>query len=231
MTTVRILVCVLAAYAVLANYCGAGETSALTVGKDQKINFVALGDSHTENQIYAKEVFRILKDAGKSTDAHRCFGFGGRTAAQLMAIVNEKKIDLATDPKALNVLCVMAGTNGYNVPDLKALVETLVGLGWRVVVLTVPPRRGPNTNSGAGGPGSNGGYNEELRKTYPKLEPGKLAAVQLVDIVLPLLDAALIGRGEWTDTKYNGDNVHLNEAGYTLLGKTVGAALLSLFPK
>ncbi|HYG77385.1 MAG TPA: SGNH/GDSL hydrolase family protein [Planctomycetota bacterium] len=207
----------------------AGETQTIIPGKDQKINLLTLGDSHTENKVYTNEAFRILTAAGRATATHRCYGFGGRTAAQLLAMVKEKQLDLSTDPKSLNILCLMVGTNGYDVAQQKELCSTLVAAGWRVVVLTCPPRRGPDTNSGAGGPGSNGGYNEELRKLYPKLQPGKLETVQLVDIVPPLLDQALIGRGEWTDTKYNGDNVHLNEAGYKLIGKTVGEALLSLY--
>jgi lysophospholipase L1-like esterase len=209
----------------------AAEPQSLTPKDDQKINLVCLGDSHTENKIYPNEAFKLLTAAGKALPQHRCYGFGGRTAAQVTAIVNEKQIDLTTDPKALNILCLMIGTNGYNIPDLKTLVEKLKALGWHVVVLTAPPRRGPDTNSGAGGPGSNGGYNDEVRKLYPKLQPGKLEPVQVVDIVPPLLDAALIGRGEWSDTKFNGDGVHLNAAGYTLLGKTVAEALLTLYPK
>jgi lysophospholipase L1-like esterase len=76
--------------------------------------------------------------------------------------------------------------------------------------------------AGPGGPGSNGGYNDEVRKLQP---------VQVVDIVPPLLDPKQPGRGEWTDLKDNGDGVHLNEDGYTLLGQTVAAALLTVFRK
>ena len=62
------------------------------------------------------------------------------------------------------------------------------------------------------------------------MKVGQLQAVQVVDIVPPLLDKALIGRGEWTDPKYNADGVHLNRDGYELIGKTVAEALLSAFP-
>lgn len=203
----------------------------LQPGKNAKVHLVCLGDSHTENGIYPKTLHEALQKAGKATAQARTFGFGGRTAADLSALLKDNKIDLSTDPKAVNVVCLMVGTNGYNIPDLKTLVEAIRGKGWHVVVLTVPPRRGPDTNTGAGGPGSNGGYNDEVRKLYPKLEAGKLRPVQVVDIVPPLLDPKQAGRGEWTDLKYNGDGVHLNQEGYTLLGKTVASALLSVFPK
>jgi lysophospholipase L1-like esterase len=203
----------------------------LEPGKDSKLNLVCLGDSHTENGVYAKVLHDVLLKAGKATEMSRTYGFGGRSAADLVALVKGDKIDLSPDPKALNVLCLMVGTNGYKVPDLKMLVELIRGKGWTVVVLTAPPRRGPDTNTGAGGPGSNGAYNDEVRKLYPKLQAGKLQSVQVVDIVPPLLDPKQAGRGEWTDAKYNGDGVHLNHEGYTLVGQTVAAALLSIFTK
>lgn len=210
--------------------CAGADTQTMVPGSDAKINLVCLGDSHTENGTYAKTLFQALEKANKATEKYRCLGFGGRTAGDLIAMIKAGKIDLSLDPKAINVLCLMIGTNGYNIPDLKTLVELIQARGWRLVVMTVPPRRGPNTNSGAGGPGSNGGYNGEVRKLYPALEAGKIQPVQMVDIVPPLLDPALAGRGEWTDLKYNGDGTHLNAEGYTLLGKTVADALLSVFP-
>lgn len=203
----------------------------LQPGKDAKVHLVCLGDSHTENGIYAKTLHEALLKARKATEKSRTFGFGGRTAADLIALIKDDKIDLSTDPKAVNLLCLMVGTNGYNIADLKTLVELIRTKGWHVAVLTVPPRRGPDTNTGAGGPGSNGGYNDEVRKLYPKLEAGKLRPVQVVDIVPPLLDPKQAGRGEWTDLKYNGDGVHLNQEGYKLLGQTVAAALLTVFRK
>lgn len=200
-------------------------------GKDAKVHLACLGDSHTENGVYAKTLHEALLKAGKSTDKCRVQGFGGRTASDLIALVKDGKIDLSTDPKAVNVLCLMVGTNGYNIPDLKTLAELIRTKGWNVLVLTVPPRRGPDTNTGAGGPGSNGAYNDEVRKLYPKLEAGRLRPVQVVDIVPPLLDPKQAGRGEWTDLRYDGDGVHLNQEGYRLLGKTVADALLGVFRK
>lgn len=213
------------------NLFSAADLPVLLPAPDDQINLVCLGDSHTENGVYAKTLYESLVKANRAAEKLHCYGFGGRTAADLTALIKGEKIDLTLHKKAVNVLCLMVGTNGFNVPDLKALVEMIGKRGWRVVVLTTPPCRGPNTNSGAGGPGSNGAYNDDLRKTFPKLEAGKLQSVQLVDIVPPLLDKALVGRGEWTDTKYSADRVHLNAEGYTLIGKTVADALLTVFPK
>ena len=120
--------------------CVAADSQAIVPKPDQKINLVTLGDSHTENKVYPNEVFRILSADGKALEQYRCYGFGGRTAAQLIEMVKQKQIDLTTDSKALNILCLMIGTNGYNIPDLKSLVDVLKSHGWHVVVMTAPPK-------------------------------------------------------------------------------------------
>ena len=56
----------------------AGEPATVAPTAADKLNFVALGDSHTENGVYAKETFRILSAAGKATAKYQCFGYGGR---------------------------------------------------------------------------------------------------------------------------------------------------------
>lgn len=193
-----------------------------------KASLVFLGDSHTENGIYAQTAFDFLSKAGAATEKYRCYGWGGKTAGDLIGFIDAGTIDLSTDPKAENIAIIMIGTNGYDIDTLKRLVGIVSKRGFKVLVLTTPPRRGADTNSGAGGPGSNAGYNTSVRSTYPAIKPGLLQPVQVLDIVPALLDPEIpVGRGEWTNPKYNGDNVHLNKDGYVLIGELVGKALLA----
>jgi len=191
-----------------------------------KASLVFLGDSLTENHIHPQTAFDILSKAGAATEKFRCYAWGGKTAGDLIGFIDAGKIDLSTDPKAENIAVIMIGTNGYNMETLKQLVEIVSKRGFKVVVLTTPPRRGPDTNSGAGGPGSNAGYNGSVRSAYPAMKPGLLQPVQVLDIVPALLDPD-VRAGEWTNPKYNGDNVHLNKDGYVLIGEQVGKGLLA----
>ena len=84
-----------------------------------------------------------------------------------MGMLKENKLDLTTDPKAINVVCLMIGTNGYNVPDLKALVDEFgrrAGKSWCSRCL----RRGPNTNSGAGAGAPTAGTTAKCASSIPR---------------------------------------------------------------
>jgi lysophospholipase L1-like esterase len=190
------------------------------------IYLVTIGDSHTENGIYTTAVFQYLTERGLATKDFNSYGFSGKTADDLISMITSKKIGLLPDPKAENLAIIMIGTNGYSLDGLKRLVEIVINSGFKVVILTTPPRRGPDTRNGSGGPGSNQAYNNDIRRIYPPIQFGYLQTIQVVDIVPPLLDPAVsIKAGEWTNPKYNSDGVHLNQEGYKQIGETVGQAL------
>ncbi len=187
-----------------------------------------IGDSLTYHDIYTRTAHKLLLKKGLVTNKYSLYAYPSKPAKYIIDLINSGKLQLTPVANLTNIAFIMIGTNGYCPKDLLELVSLIKSRGYVVVILTTPPRRGPNINSGAGGPGSNRAYNNWIRSHIPALSKKNLLEVQYIDIEQPLLDTKIpLTRGGWLAEKYNSDNVHLNEAGYELVGRTIAENIIN----
>lgn len=179
------------------------------------------GDSHTVNGVYPSVLATRLQQEDLLAGTLQTRAVGGWTVADHLARIAVDPGWISPTPGVPNLAIMLIGTNGYDPAGLAEFLTLTMAAGYNNLIITTPPRRGPNPLTGAGGPGSNLFYNDSLRATYMPLLSG-LPANHLIDPVPLLLDPAIpISFGEWLNPDYNVDDVHLNEAGYQILGNEV----------
>ncbi len=186
-----------------------------------------IGDSLTYHNIYPKTANNILWENNIALKNYTLHAYPSKTAKYIIDLITSGNLVLKPTQGVTNIAFLMIGTNGYHTDDLINLISIIKAKGYIVIVLTPPPRRGPNKNSGAGGPGSNRAYTNWIRSNIPEISTNNLLDVQYIDVEQPLLDPHIpLSKGGWLAEKYNKDNVHLNTKGYELVGRTIAQYLL-----
>lgn len=189
-------------------------------GPEGALQLLFVGDSLTEQRGYPEACVRALEAAGMVVRWQRR-ARGGATPGDLVRWIEAEPLPKASG-QAWAV--VMAGTNGYRIEDHSELVAAVQGAGYQVAVVACPPRR--NRKPGYGPAQANAAFNHQLTQRYTAM--GALtAADQPVLFISEPPGMRDPDAPEQLHPALARDLVHLNDAGYRVLGEAVAAALVT----